>query len=481
VTRREVWILGGAIAVGAVARFATLDLQSFHHDEAVMAGRVIQPGLWDTLDQVADSERSPPLYYLLSWAWSQPFGTGEVGLRSLSGVIGTLMIPAAFLAGRELLSIRAGLYAAAFVALNPLVVWYSQEARSYILAALFLTLSLAFLARSLERRDTRSLALWAVACALALCSHYFALFFVLPQAIWLLYSDPRSNRALAATGAIAAVAVALTPLAVAQQGEDRRDGFADLSLPGRVAEVGLDYSVGEDPDPLAASARVDAVQIVAGVGGALAVLGAAGLALRRGTERERRAWLLAAGVAAVGVGLPALAALVGLDFLKPRNAMAGVVPVLLATAAGFAIAGAPRWIPAAALSLCALYGGVVIAVNSTAEMQREDWRGVAELVGDAPETRLLAVPQNGDDPLLYYLGAERFIGPAARAGASVSEVIAVTTTPRVSPPAGFEVADRDTLPPTFTIWTLRAERPEVLSEGDLADVLGERGTTLVDG
>ncbi len=479
-TRREAWILGGAIAVGAVARFATLDLQSFHHDEAVMAARVLQPGLWDTLEEVVDSERSPPLYYLLSWAWSQPFGTGEVGLRSLSALIGTLMIPAAFLAGRQLLSIRAGLYAAAFVALNPLLVWYSQEARSYILAALFVTLSVAFFARSLERLDTRSLALWALACALALCSHYFALFFVLPQAAWLVYSDPRSNRALAATAAIAAVALALIPLAVTQQGEDRRDGFADLALPGRVGEVALDYSAGEDPDPLAAGSRVDTVQIVAGVGGALAVLGAAGLALRRGTEHERRAWLLAAGIAALGVGLPALAALAGLDFLKPRNAMAGVVPVLLATAVGFAVARAPRWIPAAALALCALYGGVVIAVNSTAEMQREDWREVAELVGDAPGTRLLAVPQNGDDPLLYYLGAERFIGPAARAGTTTSEVIAVGTTSRVNPPAGFEVVRREVLPPIFTVWTLRAERPELLSDGDLTDVLDERSTVLID-
>ena len=367
------------------------------------------------------------------------------------------------------------------MALNPLLVWYSQEGRSYILSALFVTLSLAFLARSLERPDGRSLGLWALSCALALCSHYFALFFVLPQAVWLLYSDPRSNRALAATGAIAAVALALIPLAVTQQGEDRRDGFADLSLPGRVAEVGLDYSAGEDPDPLAASSRVDAVQIVAGVGGALAVLGAAGLALRRGMEPERRAWLLPAGIAAVGVGLPALAAVVGLDFLKPRNAMAGVVPVLLATAAGFAVARAPRWTPAVALALCALYAGVVIAVNSTAEMQREDWRGVAELIGDAPETRLLAVPQNGDDPLLYYLGAERFIGAAARAGATTSEVIAVGTTARVNPPTGFEVTERRALPPIFTIWTLRAERPESLTDGDLADVLDERSTVLIEG
>jgi hypothetical protein len=480
VRRSEWWILGAAIAVGAIARFATLDVQGFHHDEAVMAGRVIQPGLGDTLDQVLDGERSPPLYYLLSWAWSQPFGTGEVGLRSLSALLGTLMIPAAFLAGRELLTVRAGLFAAALVALNPLLVWYSQEARSYILMALLVTLSLAFFARSVRRPDGRSFALWALACALALCSHYFAIFLVAPQAAWLLYKDPRSQRVLTAVGAIALTGLALAPLALNQQGEDRRDGYAELSLPGRVVEVGVDYSASEDPDPLGGSSRVDAVQLVAGLGGALLILGAAGLALRRGAPEERRAWALAAGVAAAGIGVPALAAAVGIDFFKPRNVVAGVIPVLLAAAAGFAVAGARRLGLAGVAVLCALYAGVLVAVNSTAEMQREDWRGVAELIGPPQDTRLVAVAQNGDDPLLYYLGASRFVGSTARAGVSADEVIGVSTTSKpVKPPRGFEVVDEQRLAPLFTVWTMRSRQARLLRDEDAASVLPERSTVLL--
>ena len=478
--RKDWWFLGAAIAVGALARFATLDLQSFHHDEAVMAGRVIQPGLGDTLDQVLDGERSPPLYYLLSWAWSQPFGTGEVGLRSLSALVGTLMIPAAFLAGRELLTARAGLFCAWLVALNPLLVYYSQEARSYILMALFVTLALAFFARSVRRPDGRSFALWALACALALCSHYFAIFLILPQAAWLLYSNPRSQRTLAACGAIALTGLALAPLALNQQGEDRRDGFTELSLPGRVVEVGVDYSASEDPDPLSGSSRVDAVQLVAGLGGGLLILLAAGLALRRGEPDERRAWMLAAGVGAAGIGVPALAAAIGLDFFKPRNVMAGVIPILLASAAGFAVARAGGLGLAGVVALCILYGGVVVAVNSTAEMQREDWREVAELIGEPDGERLVAVAQNGDDPMLYYLDAERFKGSTAREGVSTTQVVAVSTTSKpVAPPHGFEVVGSSRLPPLFTVWALRAPRPELLREDDVAKVLPERSTVLL--
>ena len=80
-------------------------------------------------------ETNPPLYFVLGWLWARVFGTGEVGLRSLSALIGTAVIPIAYLCGRELVSRRAGLVAAALVALSPFMIWYSQEAREYMLLA----------------------------------------------------------------------------------------------------------------------------------------------------------------------------------------------------------------------------------------------------------------------------------------------------------------------------------------------------------
>jgi predicted membrane-bound mannosyltransferase len=46
---------------GAALRFATLDVQSFDHDEAVTAGHVLHRSLSETLNTVPDSERTPPL------------------------------------------------------------------------------------------------------------------------------------------------------------------------------------------------------------------------------------------------------------------------------------------------------------------------------------------------------------------------------------------------------------------------------------
>ena len=193
-SRQTLLALLGLTALAALARFATLDLQSFHHDEAVTAGQVLDPGLGATLDQVAGGERSPPLYYILAWGWSTIFGTGEVGLRSLSALIGTLMVPAAFFCGRALASERVGLAAALLFALNPYLVWYSQEARSYILMALFATIAIGGLARWEREGDRRSLWIWALASAGALLSHYFAVFLIVPQALWLLLRGERKPR-----------------------------------------------------------------------------------------------------------------------------------------------------------------------------------------------------------------------------------------------------------------------------------------------
>lgn len=496
-------ILAGAVAVGALARFATLDVQSLHHDEAVQA-KLMQLGLFDMLGEVIDGERSPPLYYLLHWPWAQLLGTGEVGLRSLSALIGTLMIPAAFLAGRELRGERTGLIAAALVSVSPILVWYSQEARSYILMALFVTLALAFAARAQREQPQRPLALWALFCGLALATHYFAAFLIAPQALWLFLSArkregertriermrgdrvPRlpaskeRRQVLAAWGAIALVAAALAPLALAQQGSDRRDGFADLSLAGRVAEVGLDYSASEDPDPLAGSPRVDRVQVVAGVGGVALLAGACLLLWRRGIPEERRSGVFVLGVVLGGIGVPALLAVVGLDFLKPRNLVAGVVPLLLLGALGFGASRAGRLGLAGVAASCLMFAGVVGAFNASEEMQREDWRRAAEVVGPADGQRLLAIPKNGDDPLLYYLGSERFLGRPSREGVAVRSVVVVSTTDRIEPPTGFQIRKRTRVPPLFTVWRLWSRRPVSLTAADVIAILDERAAALLE-
>src|SRR4051794_14385895 len=129
-------LVAGLTALGAALRFSTLAVQSYWLDEAVpvVLGR---KSLGGVLSTTPNSEPTPPLYYVLAWLWAQLFGTGEVGLRSLSALIGTATIPVAYSAAARLVSPRAGLIVGAPAGPNPLLAWVSQGARAPAPAVVF--------------------------------------------------------------------------------------------------------------------------------------------------------------------------------------------------------------------------------------------------------------------------------------------------------------------------------------------------------
>jgi mannosyltransferase len=481
-SRRWLYALVAITAVGAIVRFATLGVQSYDHDEAVTAARILHPSLFDTLSEVVEGERSPPLYYILAWAWSRVFGTGEIGLRSLSALFGTLTIPVAYLAAGALTRRRGvALLTSAFVALNPYLVWYSQEARSYALMVLFATVALYYFARSLSEPSNRSLALWAVASALAVCSHYFAAFLIAPEAVWLLARRTGRRRALVAVGGVVVAGLALVPLAVAQEGSGRRNGFTDIPLISRVGELGLNYVAGQEPSPFAGSHAVDALQLAALFGGALLAGAAIALVAQRGRRRDKRASVVAGVVGGGAIALPLFLAVVGTDFINPRNLIGALVPLLIVVAIGFGMPRSGVLGLAGAGALCALFAAVLVATNTSSQMQRPDWRGAADAIqASAPGARAYVVPRNGDDPLAYYLGVERL--HQGSPGAVRTDVIPVLSTNFHvrRPPGPFRLTDEQGLAPYFVLWRYAADRPRSVRLRDLTGnrVLSERSAVL---
>ena len=180
---RAFWIVAGLTALAAALRFSTLGLQSYHHDEIVTASRILRDGFWHAMSAVGFSESAPPLYYVLAWLWTQLTGTGEFGLRSVSALAGVATVPVAYLIAVELRGRRAGIAAAALVAVNPMLLWYSQEARAYALFALLTAVSLLYFVRALDRGRRRDFTGWGIASALALATHYFAVFPVAAEAL----------------------------------------------------------------------------------------------------------------------------------------------------------------------------------------------------------------------------------------------------------------------------------------------------------
>ncbi len=481
--RRELYILLGITVAGALIRFLTLDHQSYDHDEAVTAGRVLHAGLGDTMHVVARGERSPPLYYLLAWLWSKPFGTGEVGLRSLSALVGTAVIPVAYFAAKRFSVPRAGLIAAALVAFNPYLIWYSQEARSYELFVLFSAVGLVFFADAVRDGSGRVLALWAGASALAVCSHYFAAFLIAPQALWVLYKRWGQRPTLIGAGAVLAVGLALLPLAIHQEGvKDRANKFTEIPLARRAAEVPLKYVAGEEPGPFVGGRGVDAVQAGSALVGGVLLLTALGLTRRRGDEDQRRGVALYGGVALAGLVVPLLAAAVGVDFIDPRNLIGSLFPLLVVMGIGFSVRTRLPVGLAAGVAGCVLFLAVNAAIYESAQMQRADWRGAARAMGDAPYPRIAVVPRNGEAPLIYYLNAEELTKKNEPA-AGVREIDVLSKAFAIAPPEKpFEQVRQQGLAPSFVLRVFRAPHPVYVSPNSVSagNVLTESSSALLD-
>jgi len=85
------------------------------------------------------SDVHPPLYYALLYLWAS-FSTTDYWLRLLSAVLGVLTVAMTYVVGRIVFNTPAALWAAAFLAIMPIHVEYSQEARPYaLLTFLFAT------------------------------------------------------------------------------------------------------------------------------------------------------------------------------------------------------------------------------------------------------------------------------------------------------------------------------------------------------
>jgi mannosyltransferase len=393
------WALGGLVALGVAVRFSTLGIQSYHHDEIITVARVLPGGFLHMLRRVKESESNPPLYYVVAWAWSKAFGTGEVGMRSLSALLGAATVPIAFLAAREALSDRAGLIAAAIVAVNPMLIWYSQEARSYAMLVFFGALSLLFFLRCLHGGKSRDLLCWGLASAAALCSHYFAAFPVAIEAAWLLFAlRSRWRAVLPAVGATALVGLALVPLLLAQINATHIGWIAGIPLPSRLFETGVSFLAGETGHVIAEPPRERYALIPAAlVGAALALLAL------RGSREE---WRAALAPLLVGLGvvlLAGLAALAGKDYVIERNLLPALVPLAVAVAVAFSTSRARRIGLACATLLCVYWLGFAIYVALTPNLQRPDFRGLTERLGPPHGPRAIVGWKLGATAIRFYL------------------------------------------------------------------------------
>lgn len=206
---RGTWAGVAALTLLAfVVRLAQLH-QSLFGDELFLYAIVGHHGLSDVLHGVHDTESTPPLHFVIAWAFSK-VGDPTVWVRIPSLIAGTALVPATFALGRRTAGARAGLFAAALLAVAPFTIFYGTEARAYSLLGLLSVLSTLALLRALDDEPGRR-RWWVVFAALTLAilyTHYMGVFVVAAQGAWAAWRHRDRLRPLALSYAVAAIGFA---------------------------------------------------------------------------------------------------------------------------------------------------------------------------------------------------------------------------------------------------------------------------------
>ena len=459
-------------ALAAVLRLTTLSTQSFWLDEGYTE-RLLHMTFGQMVRAIPKTESTPYLYYAVAWVWARAFGFGEIGVRSLSALAGIAIVPVVYAAARRLGGPRAAAIAGLLAAVSPLLVWFSQEARSYSLAALLSALTVLCLAGYAGDRRRRWLAGWAASAALGLATHYFLVFVVLGELVWLWRLAPRGRPLAAAVGLVAVVGCALLPLAITQQSAGHADYISHSSLHTTLEQIPKQLLLGYASPGQMATAVLAALLVL---GGALAPLALSA------PVRSRAVWPLLTGLAAVL--MPVVLALGGVDFVDARNLLPALPPLVIAAGIGFdgwrdlaLDSRRPGWRAAgvwAAAALAVISLLVVVLVDTDSRYQRDDWRGVAHALGPPTATRVLLVdPGSGEIPLQAYMpGLRALTRPVAVRELDVVVVpsnvqgVGIGTPPRVTgpqpAPSGFTLSGV-VYASTYTVLRYTAPSPVPLS------------------
>lgn len=320
---RLVWpALVALTGIAAALRLPFLAHQSLWFDEVFTRTIVAEHGLGAVWHQIGQTESTPPLYYLVTKLAVALAGTPTAAvLRAPSAAALTLAVPVTYVAFRRLIGDAAALAAAAFVAVNPLLVSYATDARSYGLLVLTALLSVWACSAILDGGGRRAYAAWVAASIACVWTHYFGAFTVAGEALVLLVALPQRRRETVAWSMLILAGVApLVPLLVNQNGRGESAFIAAIPLSTRLEQAVRQSAAG----PNVPRAWLEAAGLVVAY---LALVGGVAATLRR-----PRGWVVVAlGVATVGV--PLAAGLLGVeDRFYARNVIVGV-PLLAAVAA----------------------------------------------------------------------------------------------------------------------------------------------------
>jgi 4-amino-4-deoxy-L-arabinose transferase-like glycosyltransferase len=175
------------LVAGAI-RFFHLSHPPLWYDESMVFRRTC--GTYGQLLDCLRTDGFVPLHYSLAWVISQFVKPAPTVLRFFPALCGTLMVPAVYFLARQLTCRTTSLLAAGFTACSAFMLYYSRDAKMYMDAWLFVTLSAASLLWWFRSSRSTAWLCW-IASGCAACGLHFSSAIPLAISSLLLFTQRR--------------------------------------------------------------------------------------------------------------------------------------------------------------------------------------------------------------------------------------------------------------------------------------------------
>jgi 4-amino-4-deoxy-L-arabinose transferase-like glycosyltransferase len=185
------------LTVAFILRIISIN-QSLWLDEGTTSKVVLNYRFTQIISGFSLSDFHPPLYYLFMKLWTNIVGYSEVALR-LPSILFSLLTGYLVYKIAKLFTLNkveglngyiAGIWAAVFFLFNPLIVYYSQEARMYMMTTFLLTCGLFYLLKTITNSRINELKcsiIFGVLVFLSFATFYGSIFLIIPMFLLLLY------------------------------------------------------------------------------------------------------------------------------------------------------------------------------------------------------------------------------------------------------------------------------------------------------
>ena len=168
-------------------RFFNLGIQCLWMDEAVTYSQIVSGNILTIYTTIMHQEgHIGPLSHIITYIFSCILGYSEWALRLPSALFGSMSVLFLFVTAKKMFNEKIALLSAFLLAISPLHIWYSQEARMYSLWVMLMLICFHIFLSAIYSDKIRTWLLFAFFSSLSLWTFLNSIFFFFAMGLFLL-------------------------------------------------------------------------------------------------------------------------------------------------------------------------------------------------------------------------------------------------------------------------------------------------------